>query len=404
MKKKTKADILEARSKAVAERQEILTNAQNEKRTLKEDELQKVRSLGTEIVSLDAELDALILEERLAGGKQEPVQELGGSNIAKILREALNGNKFSDESRALMDEGRKAHSAVNANISNESIVVPFTRAAFTVTADGEKLVATEKKQVLSPLYPAMVLREAGATFLDGLRGDIEIPAYSGTTSAWASEDGVAQDGKGSFTSVKLSPKRLTTTVTISKKLLLQDSVGAAEMINRSIFDSIAQKLESTILGSEAGSADKPAGLLNGTIANKGAVTYKRLIDMEAEAEAKGFGNDKLVYITNPKGRAVLRSTLKDKTTGAGNFITDGKEINGIKLLSTANVAGKVNTDEDGLLLGDFSNLIIGQWGGLDLTSDPYTEAKKGAIVLTINTYFDAVVQREGSIIKASIKA
>ena len=45
------------------------------------------------------------------------------------------------------------------------------------------------------------------------------------------------------------------------------------------------------------------------------------------------------------------------------------------------------------IYGDFSNLAIGQWGGIDLTVDPYTKAAAGQVRLVINAYFDAKVLR-----------
>ena len=51
----------------------------------------------------------------------------------------------------------------------------------------------------------------------------------------------------------------------------------------------------------------------------------------------------------------------------------------------------------GIAFGDFSELIIGQWGDLDITVDPYTKATDGEIRLVVNTFFDAMVRRDGAI-------
>lgn len=396
--KKTRADILEARASAMNKRDEILKKAQENKRALTQKELQAVQSLATKVVRYDAILDKMNTRKATPAS---PTERQGGS-IMQVIREAITSN-FSESSRALMQEGAELNKRAGVTTEAGAIVVPFKSDLVSVTADGDKLLQTEKKQILDPLYNAMVLSQAGATYLTDLVGNIEIPNYSGTSCAWAEENAQSGDGRGTFGSVKMSPKRLTTTLTISKQLIIQDSVGAYNMLMRTIYDTIANKLEATILGKDAGSLTQPAGLFNDTIANKGAITFKRLVDLEAELEGNNIRSNNLAYITNPAGRAILRSTLKDKTTGAGDFLTDGNSINGIKLLSTANVADKLNTNENGLLLGDFSNLIIGQWGGLDLTVDPYTKKREAAIELTINAYFDAVVQRAGSIVLASFK-
>jgi len=66
-------------------------------------------------------------------------------------------------------------------------------------------------------------------------------------------------------------------------------------------------------------------------------------------------------------------------------------VNGYKLLVT-NAASAVAGDNDTgdlLVFGNWKDLVIGQWGGYDITVDPYTAAKNGMVVLTINAYFDA---------------
>ena len=57
----------------------------------------------------------------------------------------------------------------------------------------------------------------------------------------------------------------------------------------------------------------------------------------------------------------------------------------------------------GLILGNFNDLVIGQWGGIDLTVDPYTQAANGKIRLVVNAYFDAKPQRAASFVKKVLK-
>lgn len=172
---------------------------------------------------------------------------------------------------------------------------------------------------------------------------------------WEGETSNASDAGYSFTSVKLSPKRLTAFVDISKQFLVQDSKSAEALIRQDIINAINSKLEATILGSEAGTTTKPAGLFNVISGDATIATYGDICDLESDIEdANVTGETK--YIMSNKAKAKLRSTQKGNGVG---FIIDNGAIDGTEVLNTSNVAG------EGVIYGDFSNLAIGQWGAIN---------------------------------------
>jgi len=233
----------------------------------------------------------------------------------------------------------------------------------TVATAGQEIVAEDKLNILEPLRANLVMVNAGATYMTGLVGDVSIPVYSGSTVGWESEIAAASDAAGTFSDVKLTPKRLTAFLDISKQFLLQDSVGAEEMLKNDIVKALANKLESTILGNAAGSNTKPAGIFYNVDADAADVTFEDLVDMEADIEGANVTGE-LHYIVSPSAKATLRTTKKD--AGSGLFVMENNEINGIPVLSTSAVTGK------GVVLGNFSDYVIAQWGAIDLTVDPYT--------------------------------
>lgn len=117
--------------------------------------------------------------------------------------------------------------------------------------------------------------------------------------------------------------------------------------------------------------------------------------MEADLEAKNVrGNIK--FIVSPSAKADLKTT--DKGTDTGKYLMEGNEVNGYPVLCTSAVAGK------GIVYGNFADLVIGQWGGIDLTVDPYTQAANGKVRLVINAYFDAKPRRADAFVKKVLKA
>ena len=264
--------------------------------------------------------------------------------------------------------------------------IPMTelRSNVTVTAEGDDVVATDLYDIVGPLRAKNVLIQAGAKFLTGLVGNVQVPIMSATNCNWAGEVAAAADGAPTFSNITLKPKRLTAYVNISKQLLAQDSVDVDNMIRQDIINAVNSKLESTILGTAAGSSTQPAGLFNGVTFVKGATTMSKIAEVEGNVEeANVIGDCK--WIVSPSFKATLRASAKGSNI-AQSLYANG-EIDGTEALSTSNCP---KTDA---VYGDFSNLAIGQWGSIDLTVDPYTQAKNGMIVLVVNAYFDAQVIR-----------
>lgn len=125
----------------------------------------------------------------------------------------------------------------------------------------------------------------------------------------------------------------------------------------------------------------------------GFSTYADFVNMEAALGEKNVRGD-IKFIVSPSAKAVLKSTAKNQNS----FIMEGNEVNGYPVLCTSAVAGK------GIVYGNFADLVIGQWGGIDLTVDPYTQAANGKVRLVINAYFDAKPRRADAFVKKVLKA
>lgn len=324
--------------------------------------------------------------------------------LIKTINDIVNNRGLDDAAKAVNKEGRsamvKAGFAANGNITipiehREDPVTPAKTNGIlaTVSTQGKENVATDKLNILEPLRANMVLAKAGATYMTGLVGDVSIPVYSGSNVGWKGEVVAADNGEGAFSEVVLQPKRLTAFVDVSKQFLIQDSNDAEEMLKRDIINAIGEKLEQTVLGSDAGDTTKPAGAFNGVTVDTAAVKFDTVVDMEASLEEANV-ND-YCYIVSPSAKAILRKTSKD--SGSGQFIMQDGEIEGREVYVSSAVVKK------GVVVGDFKDYVVAQWGGLDLTVDPYTKASEGMIRLVINAYFDAKPRRAEAFVKRILK-
>lgn len=324
-------------------------------------------------------------------------------SLIKAINDVTNNRSLDDVAKEVVRKGveemRKSGLAIAGSIQlpvmeTENEEMRANGVLAQTAGAGMENIATKKLDILEPLRANMVMSQAGATYLTGLVGNISIPAYTGSNVAWAGEVAAAANGAGDWSEIKLQPHRLTAYVDVSKEFLLQDSNDAEAMLRRDIIAAIGNKLEATILGSDAGTDEKPEGLFNGVTAMTSAVKFGDIVDAEAELDAANVSGA-YTYILSPKAKAALRTLSKD--AGSGRFVLEDGEIEGSKALVSSNVTAK------GFVVGDFTDYVIAQWGAIDLVVDNYTKATEGKVRLVVNAYFDAKPRRATSFVKRILK-
>lgn len=321
-------------------------------------------------------------------------------SLLKTIRSIANNQPVDSLNNAVLVAGANEMRKAGLNYVGQIQLPAESRAAITVDVEGEDVVATDLMDVVKPLQAMNVMVQAGAKYITGLVGDIQYPIMSNASCTWEGETAKAKEGAVTFSNVKLSPKRLTTVVPISKQFLIQDGVGAEAAIREEIVNAINAKLEATILGSESGTATMPGGLFvvkkdeaNKDIPLTSVSTFANLCDLEAGLEdANVYGE--LKYIVSPKAKAALRNMAK--SSKSTQLVWENNEIDGTPALCTSHVKDKK------IAYGDFSQYIIAQWGNLDITVDNVTLAAEGQIRLVVNAYFDAKPLREEAIKVATI--
>lgn len=375
----------------------LIAAAEKELRRLDEKETNELNSIKKEIADLDSQIKGIEEENKRNYKPQTKTNMKEKFSLLKAINDVANNRQLDERALEVVAAGQAEFRKAGQNYSGQ-IVLPIEERAniqATVATAGQENVAEDKLGILEPLRANLVLVQAGASYMTGLIGNVSIPVYSGSNVGWAGEVAAAADGAGTFSEVNLEPKRLTAYIDVSKQFLIQDSNSAEEMLKRDIVNAISNKLEATILGKEAGSITQPAGLLNGVTADTAAVTYADIVGMEEDLEEKNVRGN-ITFIVSPSAKADLKTT--EKSAGTAQYLMEGNEINGYPVLCTSAVADK------GVIMANWSDLVIGQWGGIDLTVDPYTQAANGKVRLVINAYFDAKPRRAEAFVKKVLKA
>ena len=316
---------------------------------------------------------------------EKPVEEK--TEKREINKENKNNHNIMNKQYSLVKELRNA-------IDNNEKSITVNAETRTVTVQGygtdpsqvpgvhDEVVETEVQGILEPLYANSVLSNLGVRWYAGLpKGDVQIPIMGKGSCGWAGEIEAATASGNTFTTKKLSPKRLTAYVDISKQLLAQDTIGVEAAIRRDIVNALNDKLEATILGADAKTDEKPAGIFNGA-SETNVDTYAQLCAFEAGLDDANVNGQKK-YLMGNTAKATFRSMAK----GDKGFILENGQIDGTPMVNTSNVSTKK------FVYGDFNYLAIGSWGDIDITIDQYTQAINGCVRLIINSYFDAVILR-----------
>ena len=265
-------------------------------------------------------------------------------------------------------------------------------------AAGGALVGTthDHANFIDQLRSRMLLPKLGVNMMNGLVGDVAIPKQTGgTTGHWVNENEDVTESEIATGSVMLRPRTIGAHSKLSRKLLLQSSPDAENLVRNDMAATLARLIESAAY-TGSGANGQPMGILNTTGINQvdyGALmTWAIAVAMETEVAADDADLGNLAYVCTPGLRGVMKSTPKE--AGQATYIWDKDEINGYKAhASTLVPANK-------MIFGNWNDLIIATWSGLDVLVDPYTKAQSGQVCITAFHDVDVAVRHPESFCEA----
>ncbi|HDT6078861.1 TPA: phage major capsid protein [Aeromonas veronii bv. veronii] len=231
-----------------------------------------------------------------------------------------------------------------------------------------------------------------ATTMGGLVGNVDIPRQTGgATAYWLGEGEDAQEGTPTIGQLELSPKTLGAFTDITRRLLMQSSMDAEGIVRRDLVNAMAQAIDfAGYYGSGAG--NQPRGIKNYTGINAvdfaaALPTFEELVAMESAIAADNADIGQMGYIGNAAFRGHCKTKPKFGTGTESTIWEPGNTINGYNTeISNQIAAGDV-------FFGNFADMLIGMWGGLDLTVDPYSLSKSGGLRIVVFQDVDFVLRR-----------
>lgn len=284
----------------------------------------------------------------------------------------------------------------------------FEQRDFTITTEGADIMQTDLGSLIPLLRPQPILDTLGVQFLTGLTGDFQLPRQTAAaTMAWSTETAASTESTPTTDNIKLTPNRCSGFVDISRLSTIQSSFSIENWIRNEIATALAQEIDRVgIEGS--GTSNEPTGVINtsgvGTVAhgtNGAAPTWPLVLEFIKDIEVANAPLNALAFLSTFQNKAKMMSTPKQSSGVEGNFIlsTPG-ELAGYRFAASNQVPADgtkgTGADLSAMVFGNWSELYVGQFGAVNLMTDPYTQMINSLIRFYIEIFADVKVRHAAS--------
>lgn len=281
----------------------------------------------------------------------------------------------------------------------------------TATAGGHT-VATNllAGSFIDMLRNRMMVQRMGATVLTDLVGDIAIPRQTGgATCYWVAESGAPDESQQAFDQVTLGPNTIGAFTDISRKLLLQSSIDVEQFVRGDLAKAVSLGIDHAAINGSS----LITGILNtsgiGAVvggATGAAPDWADAVGLWSQVSQDNADVGSLGYLTNTKVVGKLMTT--EKASGTAQFIIDKfPDADGFTNLagSRCGVSNQVPSNLtkstsvgvcSAIIYGNWADLLIGMWGGMSLTVDPYTHSTTGTVRVVVLHDVDVAVRHAES--------
>ena len=376
----------------------------------------KREALAAEVESFTNELREAQVEEAAQRAllnqrtlSPEEKKELKRFSLSKFIREAAGKGLTGFESE-MNQEAEKEMREAGKTLSGFGIptvllgVRTFDNNNITTATEGKEFAAITEWSYIDALRNAMLGARLGVRYIPGMQGNARIVKGGGVSASWLAEEAAASKVKENFGTVDMTPHRLQILGGYTYDLLKQAALPVEQILWDELIRAHAQALDAAIFNG-SGSSGQPLGILADTNIGSveggehgAAISYANVVALEtAVGNANGlFG--RLAYVTNSKVAGAMKSTAKE--SGYPSYIMEDGRANGFEVHVTNAIPSNLTKGSasgicSAMIFGNFEEVLVPQWGGLDMIVDPYSSKAKGVVEVTAIAYHDVCVRRPG---------
>ena len=333
--------------------------------------------------------------------------------IARAEGQAVSGfeAELSQELERQLPANAKRHGGIYVPMRLQAERAAISEALWNTSTKGSSTVFTEAGEFIDLLRNQAVAVALGARVMSGLSSPVSFPKQTGAATAyWMPEnDGTnVTASNATLGSVSLTPKTLQATTAFSRQLMAQSSIDVEQFVRNDLAAQHALAWDRAVLHG-SGSNNEPTGIYAASnvnsIAMGGTPTYGKLIDMVTEVLKDNALMGALAFATTPGMAGKLAQTVIAASTDSRMIWTgplnDGQLV-GYRAVATNQVLATLGSGSDhGVIFGDFTSVMIGTWGALEIVVDPYALKKQGMVEVTSFQLADVALRHPQSFCKAT---
>lgn len=274
------------------------------------------------------------------------------------------------------------------------------------TAGAGAIQAVLSGSFIDILRNRLAVQQMGATVLTNMTGTFAIPKQTASgTAYWVAEGGAPTESGQTIGQVTFTPKTVGAYTDYTRRFMLQSSIDAEAFVRNDLMAVVARAVDLAAING-SGTSNQPLGILNygGTVAtvalgtNGGPLTWAALVAMETEVAADNADEGSMGYLVNAVTRGHLKVTPKIGTTFPEYLWTDGNTVNGYPVRVSNQVPrtltkGTSNGVCSAAIFGNWSDLVLAFWSGMDVLVDPYTASTSGTVRVVVLQDVDLNLRR-----------
>ena len=375
----------------------------------------KREALAAEVESFTNELREAQVEEAAQRAllnqrtlSPEEKKELKRFSLSKFIREAASSHGLTGFEAEMNQEAEKEMRAAGQTLAGVGIPTVllgtrvFDNNNITTATEGKEFAAITEWSYIEALRNAMLGARLGVRYIPGMQGNARIVKGGGVTASWLAEEAAASKVKDTFSTVDMTPHRLQVLGGYTYDLLKQSALPVEQILWDELIRAHAQALDDAIFNG-SGSSGQPLGILANTgigdVAggtNGAAISWANIVALESTVGAANGLFGRLAYVTNSKVAGAMKST--PQVAGFPRYMMEDGRANGFAVEASNSIPSNLTKGSasgicSAMIFGNFEEVLVPQWGGLDMIVDPYSSKAKGVVEVTAIAYHDVCVRR-----------
>ncbi|WP_291988403.1 phage major capsid protein [Candidatus Accumulibacter sp. ACC007] len=241
----------------------------------------------------------------------------------------------------------------------------------------------------------------GAQRVSGLVGNVDIPVLAGDVSPeWMStETASITESEPVFGQLLLSPKSCAAYTQLSRRLIKQSGPAAEMLVTHSMMKAIGYSIDKAAIQG-TGVSGQPIGLLLKTglgVVTGASIDWPAILDFEADVSSSfvDLTGQYCGFVTTPGVRKLLKGRVK--VAGHPEYLWQSPDnrMNGYAAMATTACPA------DHLIFGDWSEVIVAEWGPIEIVVNPYDQFAKALVGVRAIADIDIAIKHGGAFSVAS---